>query len=55
MIATKLVGYLDDHLDVSLRVLLLELKSRRWLIFSSLKQHEHKRAATQRTKTKKIK
>jgi len=47
--ATKLVGYLDDHLDVRLSMLLLELMSRRWLIFNTLKRHENKRAATQRT------
>jgi len=42
---------MDDHLDVRLGMLLLELMSRRWLIFNSLKQHESKTAATQRTNT----
>jgi len=51
MAATKLVRYLDDHLDVFLRMWLLELMSRRWLIFSSLKQHENRTGAKQRTNT----
>jgi len=54
--AARLVGFPDNHLHVNWSIL-VPLMNRRGLllIFSALKQHENKTAATHKTNTNKMK